>query len=57
MQNIEVAEAARLHVSLAGEMLSGWHEAAIVAMQTTNLPRDRQSECIYGRLVRYRNIS
>ncbi len=43
-QNIEVAEAARLHVTLAGEMLCGWDEAAMLAMQTTNLPRDRQSE-------------
>ncbi len=42
--NIEVAEAARLHVSLAGNMQQGWDEAAIMAMQTTNLPRDRQSE-------------
>jgi hypothetical protein len=44
IQNIEVAEAARKHVTLAGEMHQGWNEAAIVAMQTTNLPRDRQSE-------------
>ncbi|MGB3637824.1 MAG: hypothetical protein WBA39_09660 [Rivularia sp. (in: cyanobacteria)] len=44
IQNIEVAEAARLHVTLAGEMPSGWNEVAIAAMQTTNLPRDRQSE-------------
>ncbi|MCJ8281001.1 MAG: hypothetical protein MJK14_14250, partial [Rivularia sp. ALOHA_DT_140] len=44
VQNIEVAEAARLHISLAGEMLHGWDEAAFGAMQTTNLPRDRQSE-------------
>ncbi|MGB6296264.1 MAG: hypothetical protein WBF90_08765 [Rivularia sp. (in: cyanobacteria)] len=44
IQNIEVAEAARKHVTLAGEMRQGWNEAAIAAMQTTNLPRDRQSE-------------
>ncbi len=44
LQNIEVAEAARLHISLAGEMQQGWDEAALLAMQTTNLPRDRQSE-------------
>jgi hypothetical protein len=44
IQNIEVAQAARLHVTLAGEMQYGWNEAAIAAMQTTNLPRDRQSE-------------
>ncbi|MGB3652203.1 MAG: HEAT repeat domain-containing protein [Rivularia sp. (in: cyanobacteria)] len=44
LENIEVAEAARLHVSLAGEMQQGWDEAALLAMQTTNLPRDRQSE-------------
>ena len=44
IQNIEVAEAARKHVTLAGEMQQGWNQAAIAAMQTTNLPRDRQSE-------------
>ena len=44
VQNIEVAEAAFLHVSLGGEMQHGWDEAAFAAMQTTNLPRDRQSE-------------
>ncbi|AFY55296.1 Leucine rich repeat protein [Rivularia sp. PCC 7116] len=44
VQNIEVVEAAKLHVTLAGEMPQGWHETAISAMQTTNLPRDRQSE-------------
>ncbi|MBV6628285.1 MAG: hypothetical protein KI793_36090 [Rivularia sp. (in: Bacteria)] len=44
VQNIEVVEAAKLHVTLAGEMQQGWHKAAISAMQTTNLPRDRQSE-------------
>ena len=44
VQNIEVAEAAGLHVSLTGEMQQGWNQAAIMAMQTTNLPRDRQSE-------------
>jgi hypothetical protein len=44
VQNIEVVEAARLHISLAGEMQQGWDEAAMMAMQSTNLPRDRQSE-------------
>ncbi|MGD1912520.1 MAG: hypothetical protein ACFB2X_17225 [Rivularia sp. (in: cyanobacteria)] len=44
VQNIEVAQAAREHISLAGEMHRGWDEAAMVAMQTTNLPRDRESE-------------
>lgn len=44
IQNIEVAEAAAAHVTLAGEMQQGWNQAAIAAMQTTNLPRDRQSE-------------
>ncbi|GEM_PF-634914 len=44
VQNIEVAEAAGLHVTLAGEMQQGWDEAAWAAMETTNLPRDRQFE-------------
>ncbi|NJO62038.1 MAG: hypothetical protein HC836_28525 [Richelia sp. RM2_1_2] len=43
VENTEVAEAAQLHVTLAGEMQQGWDEAAIMAMQTTNLPRERQS--------------
>ncbi|MEO1762449.1 MAG: hypothetical protein AAFR83_10835 [Cyanobacteria bacterium J06629_18] len=44
VQNIEVAEAAFLHVSLSGEMHHSSKETAFAAMQTTNLPRDRQSE-------------
>ncbi|MEB3217286.1 MAG: HEAT repeat domain-containing protein [Nostocales cyanobacterium 94392] len=43
VENTEVAEAARLHVTLAGEMPQGWEEAALMAMQNTNLPRERQS--------------
>lgn len=32
----EVSNAAQLHVSLAGEMTSGWHEAALNAIATTD---------------------
>ena len=57
IQNIEVAEAARLHVTLGGEMQHGWNEVAIAAMQTTNLPRDRQSEMYLWAIgAVYRNI-
>ena len=37
--NIEVAEAAKLHVNWAGEMSEGWDEAARRAMQATTLAR------------------
>ncbi len=32
----EVSNAAQLHVTLAGEMTSGWHEAALKAIKTTD---------------------
>ncbi len=38
--NIELAEAAKLHVNWAGEMSEGWDEAARRAMHTTTLARD-----------------
>ena len=38
--NIELAEAAKLHVNWAGEMSESWDEAARRAMHTTTLARD-----------------
>src|SRR3569832_911253 len=37
-QYIQEQEAARLHINIAGEMTSGWHEAAIETFQATNFP-------------------
>lgn len=40
-QYVEVQEAARLHVNWAGEMTSGWDEAAREALRTTPFPHHR----------------
>lgn len=43
-RNTEVVEAAKLHVNLVGEMSEGWDDAAIAAMKSTRLERNRDSE-------------
>ena len=42
-QYVEVQEAAQLHVTQAGEMTSGWDEAAREALRTTNFPHHRSA--------------